>query len=149
MKQTRFLKRVSLILCIVLIAALALMTGCNETNTPDSTPTDTVVTATDVTKVGTGVTSFDFTVVDQNGNKTQFTVSTNQTTVGAALLENNLIAGKNGDYGLYVKTVNGITADFNTDGTYWAFYVNDSYAMSGVDQTSIKAGETYSFRVEK
>ncbi len=148
MKQTRTFKRVSLILCILLIAASVWMTGCNETNTPVVTPTQTA-TATDVTQVGKGNTSFAFTVVDKEGNQTHFTVYTDQTTVGAALLENNLIEGEQGDYGLYVKSVNGISADFNTDGTYWAFYVNDAYAMAGVDLTPIKEGETYSFRVEK
>ena len=63
-------------------------------------------------------------VVDADGNETNFVVSTDKETVGDALLELNLIEGEEGDYGLYVKTVNGITADYDTDGTYWAFYVN-------------------------
>ena len=57
--------------------------------------------------------------------------------------------GGPGAYGLYVKTVNGIKADYDKDKAYWAFYVNDSYAMSGVDSTEIKEGEVYSFKVEK
>ena len=60
----------------------------------------------------------------------------------------NLIAGEQGDYGLYVKTVNGITVDFDKDGKYWAFYVGGEYAMSGVDSTEITAGSTYAFKVE-
>ena len=44
-----------------------------------------------------------------------FTVKTDADTVGAALLEHNLIAGDQGDYGLYVKTVNGILADFDVE----------------------------------
>ena len=57
--------------------------------------------------------------------------------------------GEDGQYGLYVKTVNGITADYDVDGTYWAFYINGEYAMSGVDVTDIAAGSTYAFKVEK
>ena len=49
----------------------------------------------------------------------------------------------------YVKTVNGITADYDADGVYWAFYVNGEYAVSGVDSTPIAEGESYSFKVEK
>lgn len=74
-----------------------------------------------------------------------FTVKTDETTVGAALLEHGLIAGEDSEYGLYVKTVNGITADYDVDKSYWAFYINDEYAMTGVDSTEITEGATYSF----
>ncbi len=74
-----------------------------------------------------------------------FTVKTDKTTVGAALLEHGLIAGDDSEYGLYVKTVNGITADYDVDKSYWAFYINDEYAMTGVDSTEITEGATYSF----
>lgn len=50
---------------------------------------------------------------------------------------------------LYVKTVNGITADYDTDQTYWAFYVNGEYASTGVDSTPVNEGDTYEFKVEK
>ena len=48
-----------------------------------------------------------------------------------------------------MKTVHGITADYDTDQTYWAFYVNGEYAQTGVDSTNVTAGDTYSFKVEK
>ena len=66
-----------------------------------------------------------------------------------ALLELELINGDEGQYGLYVKEVNGITADYDVDQTYWAFYVDGEYAMSSVDTTEIEDGKTYSFKVEK
>ena len=69
--------------------------------------------------------------------------------MGEALLDQELIAGEDSDYGLYVKTVNGITADYDTDGSYWAFYVNGEYVSSGVDSTPVADGDTYSFKVEK
>ena len=82
-------------------------------------------------------------------NETNFEVHTDKTTVGEALLDVDLIAGDESEYGLYVKTVNGITADYDVDQTYWAFYVNGEYASTGVDATAIEAGATYSFKVEK
>ena len=72
-----------------------------------------------------------------------FTVKTDQTTVGAALLEHDLIAGEQGAYGLYVKKVNGITADFDVDQSYWGFYINGEMAMTGVDGTEITEGARY------
>ncbi len=72
-----------------------------------------------------------------------FTVNTDKETVGAALIEHNLIAGDEGEYGLYIKSVNGITADYSVDQHYWAFYIGDEYASTGVDLTEITEGATY------
>ena len=88
-------------------------------------------------------------VVDGDGNEVSCEVKTDKTVVGDALLDLGLIAGENGQYGLYVKTVNGITADYDVNGTYWAFYIDGEYAMSGVDVTDIVEGSTYTFKVEK
>lgn len=98
--------------------------------------------------VGEGSKQFDFTVVDKDGVETEFEVHTDKETVGEALQELGLISGEDGEYGLYVKTVNGITVDYDTDGVYWAFYVNDEYAQTSVDATAVEDGSSYSFRVE-
>ena len=102
-----------------------------------------------VTILGEGATQFAFTVIDKDGNETAFEIHTDKEIVGEALLDLGLIAGDDGAYGLYVKTVNGITADYDTDQTYWAFYVDGEYATSGVDTTPIEEGKTYTFKVEK
>lgn len=47
------------------------------------------------------------------------------------------------------KTVNGMTADYDKDGVYWAFYIDGVYAMTGVDATNITDGAQYAFRMEK
>ena len=151
-------KLMSFILCMVLIVAMALgTTGCNGKTSKDTSSgvgtesniqADGSGSATDVNILGTGSTEFGLTVVDQEGSETQFEIHTDKETVGEALLELGLIAGEESEYGLYVKTVNGITADYDKDGTYWAFYINGEYASSGVDSTKITEGESYSFKVE-
>lgn len=155
MKNTQLKKLLSLTISIVLIAAMALTAvGCGnkDTNTPDPVSSSSApVSETPVAEVkivGEGATVFDFTVVDTNGNETKFAVKTDKTTVGEALLDAGLIAGEDSAYGLYVKTVNGTTLDYDTDGKYWAFYVNGEYASSGVDSTNIEAGSTYTFKAE-
>ncbi len=152
MKHTRIHRAVSVILCLVLAAATALSAiGCNApaSSTDLSVTTTTVASATGVTVLGDGQTTFPFTVTDKDGAQTAFEIRTDKQTVGEALLELGLIAGDEGEFGLYVKTVNGITADYDTDGTYWAFYINGEYAMSGVDTTVVEAGASYEMRVEK
>ncbi len=145
-------KITSLLFCMMLIVAMAVCTtGCNgKTSTKNQTTTaPTQNVQTENTVLGEGQTTFPFIVVDKDGNETQFEIHTDKETVGEALLEQGLIEGEEGDYGLYVKTVNGITADYDVDQTYWAFYVNDKYAQNSVDLTKITAGESYSFKVEK
>ena len=165
MKRKCSNKLSSFILCMVLIVAAALFTnGCNgstgsavssgaeaenadvQADSESSTESDS---AGDVSVLGEGSTKFAFTVTDQDGNEAGFEIHTDKETVGEALLEVGLIEGEESEYGLYVKTVNGITADYDKDGVYWAFYVNGEYAQSGVDSTTITEGETYSFKVEK
>ena len=99
--------------------------------------------------VGEGEVQFVFEIVDGEGNVTKMAVNTDKKTVGEALVDNALVEGEDSEYGLYVKTVNGITADYDVDQTYWAFYIDGEYAATGVDQTDIEAGSTYSFKVEK
>ena len=150
MKTKFFSKLMSIVICLVLTAAMALMmTACGDTavkNDPASAPdsvSDTVKT------VGEGTTEFGFTVTDLDGNKTEFTVKTDKTTVGEALLDVGLIEGDNSEFGLYVKKVNGIEADYDKDQTYWAFYIDNEYAMTGVDSTEITYGAEYCFKIEK
>ena len=143
-------KLLSILLCIALIAAMALCTsGCGSNNTPETTVAVAAPSASgEVISVGQGETNFTFTVVDLEGNESVFDVHTDEKTVGAALLSLELIAGDEGDYGLYVKTVNGITLDYDKDGKYWAFYVDGEYAATGVDATDITPGTAYSFKAE-
>ena len=139
MKMTRIQRFLSFSLCIVLIAAVALFTfGCNgQTTDPGETE------APQMPK------TFTFIVVDAAGQETPFTVTSTKKTVGEALLDEGLIEGEDGPYGLYVKKVNGIVADYDTDKVYWAFYANGDYAGNGVDVTEICAGDEYALRVEK
>ena len=103
----------------------------------------------EATDIGEGNTEFAFEVVLEDGTTTLYNVHTDEKTVGAALLGVNLIAGDDSEYGLYVKTVDGVTADYDKDGTYWAFYIDGEYASTGVDSTDVVPGSTYSFKVEK
>ncbi|MBE6639191.1 MAG: DUF4430 domain-containing protein [Ruminococcaceae bacterium] len=83
-------------------------------------------------------------------NKTvTFTVKTDKETVGDALMEHGLITGEEGQYGLYIKKVNGITADYDKDGYYWAFYIDGEYAMTGVDGTEISQDAIYKLEYAK
>ena len=72
-----------------------------------------------------------------------FTVNTDETILGDALLEHGLIDGEESQYGLYVKKVNGIVADYDVDQSYWGFYKDGEYMLTGVDVTEIENGAHY------
>ena len=136
MKMTQLKKLLSLMLCLVLIAATALMaTACWDKEANDDENAEPK--------------SFTFIVVDENGAEKSFSITSKKKTVGAALSDEGLIEGDEGVYGLYVKKVNGIFAEYETTGTYWSFYVNDKLSPTGVDKTEIVDGATYSFKVAK
>ncbi len=168
MTTKRNKKRLSLILSTMLIVAMAFsMTACGGNNTDKENPAGTEGqnvagstendadtqgesgAETEATVLGKGATIFTFVVVDKDGYETTFEIHTDKATVGEALLELELIEGEDGPYGLYVKSVNGTTLDYNKDGMYWSFYINDEYAMTGVDVTPITENEIYSFKAEK
>lgn len=106
-------------------------------------------TSSDVTVLGEGATVFSFSVIDLEGNETKYEIHTDETTVGAALVALELVEGSEGEYGLYVTSVNGITADWDKDQTYWAFYIDGEYALTGVDATEIDAAAAYSMVLTK
>ena len=143
------MKKVISILALVLVLVMAIGLCACGNGGGGETKTDAPSQAqTEVKVLGEGQTTFMFNVIDADGNETAFEIHTDKTTVGEALVELELIAGTQEAYGLYVKTVNGVTVDYDTDGKYWAFYINGEYASTGVDSTEIAEGATYAFKVE-
>lgn len=141
-------KRISrslLSVLLVVLLAVAAFSGCANSK-PASDPSAPVSSLPlSGGDIGEGKAAFPFEVTDAEGKTVSFTVHTDAATVGEALLNIGLISGENGEYGLYVKSVNGTEADYDTDGAYWAFYMDGEYAMTGVDTTNIEEGHTYSF----
>lgn len=150
MKNNGFRKLLALLLAMVMVLSLA---ACgNKTQGGDTGNDANVVTdgtVADGATVGQGKTAFTMEVTQLDGTSITFTVNTDKATVGEALLELGIVAGDDTEYGLYVKTVNGVTLDYDTDGAYWAFYINGEYASTGVDATNIEAGAAYALKAEQ
>ncbi len=100
------------------------------------------------TTLGEGERSVTVTVTAEE-KSVVFTVHTDKATVGEALLEHGLIEGETGAYGLYVKKVNGILADYDVNQRYWAFYIDGEYATTGVELTAIEEDVGYSLVYSK
>lgn len=77
------------------------------------------------------------------GNSVTFTIHSDKNTLGDALAEHHLIEGEKGAYGLYVKKVNGITADYDINKCYWGINKSGESLMTGVDGVELQEGEHY------
>lgn len=144
--------KAGVLFCAALTAVLALATvGCSGGAGSGETETTAAgaVIQTDGEVLGEGSTAFSLTVADADGEEIHAEIHTDAETVGEALEALGVVAGEESPTGLYVKTVNGITADYEADGTYWAFYVGDEYAQTGVDSTPVTEGGSYAFKVEQ
>lgn len=130
---------IAAVLCLGIILGLA---GCGREAAETVDDVWAGATYTADTELGSGEKTFSVEVAAEE-KSVNFTVHTDKSTVGDALLENDLISGDAGEFGMYVKVVNGITADYDVNQTYWAFYVNGEYASSGVDTTEIAEGTVY------
>ena len=142
-------KLIALSLILVMLVSLAACGGPDTpSTTPSTNPTPAPTTSPATTpsqenpQVGA---QFTVVVTDLDGTETTFEYTSEAATVGEALLAAGLIAGDQSDWGLMVTTVNGITADGATENAYWAFYIGEEYAQTGVDATEIVAGTTYTF----
>ncbi len=89
-------------------------------------------------------------VVDDQGDVKSYDASTDAEVLYDALLEIDGLAldGYDSDYGYYITAVNGITADYDTDGAYWSVYVNGEYGSLGVDSQPVADGDIYRLAYE-
>ena len=135
---------------IVLIAVIALtLCSCGNNKTSSSQSSAESEKTVSAIPIGTGGTTFNFRCVFEDGNEKLYTVSTDKKTVGEALYENKLIDGDQGEFGLYVKSVCDVVADYDVNGAYWAFYEGENMSMNSCDATPITVGAEYSFRYTK
>ena len=89
-----------------------------------------------------GSKAFTVTVVHADGSEKKFDYRTDAEKLGAFLEEKGLIDSQGADQGMF-HTVDGEKADWNVNQSYWAFYVGEDYAMTGIYDTDIEEGVTY------
>jgi ABC-type glycerol-3-phosphate transport system substrate-binding protein len=131
----------ALLLTVIVVIAAA---GCTTAGKNDAG--GETITVKNGATIGEGSKTLQVEVVNDEGKSTKFTVKTDEKTVGEALQALQVLSGEEGPYGLYIKEVNGIVADYDVNQSYWAFYINGEMAMTGVDMTDID--ETAIYRLE-
>lgn len=138
-KRNLTLKISSVVIPLVLIAAMALcMTSCGIKEN-DTDKTSVSQTQTEVAKK-----KIVFSVTGADGKTENYNLETEKATLGEALAEAGIISEEESASG-FVTTVNGVTLNWDTDKAYWALYVGENYAEKGVNETEITDGGEYSF----
>lgn len=96
-------------------------------------------------KASAGAKQITIEVIDDTQTSTIYEVGTDAEYLGEAIRETKdlVVEGIESEYGLMVDTVNGVVADYNENGAYWAFYVDGEYCMYGMDQQPIEDGQAY------
>jgi hypothetical protein len=89
-----------------------------------------------------GTKEFTVTVVHSDGTEKVFNYNTDAEKLGAYLEEQGLIESQGADAGMF-HTVDGEKADWNVNQSYWAFYLGEDYAMTGIYDTDIADGGIY------
>lgn len=85
-------------------------------------------------------------VVNSKAETTTYSLKTDAEYLRQAMdeAEGLTYSGTEGAYGLMIDTVNGETADYSVDASYWSFNVNGEYCNYGIDQQPVNDGDAFS-----
>jgi len=122
-------KQVKIILAVVaLVVVIGLLLGLYFATRPDTQE---------------GTKTFTMVVVHGDGAAKEFEYKTDAEYVGTVLIEEGLIQGEDGEWGMYIAVVDGERAVYEEDNAYWALYVGEEYATQSIELTPIEDGATY------
>lgn len=101
-------------------------------------------------KTTKGAKSITVTVTDNEGVDTVYESNTDAEVLYDALMEIEelTVEGSESEYGFFIETVNGVTADFNVDQSYWAIYVNGEYGQYGISEQPVNDGDSFAIIYE-
>lgn len=99
----------------------------------------------------TGSKKVEINVVNDTGDVKTYNVKTDAEYLRQAMEETEGLdfSGDESEYGMMVTVVNGVTADYNVDQSYWAFYVNGDYCNFGIDEQPVTDGDVFKIEYTK
>lgn len=124
MKKTKFL----LPALVIVLMVIATLCGC----------------AKDTASNGDKIT-FTLTVTHADKSQKDFEITTSETNLRRALEAENLISGDESEYGLFVTTVDGETADYTANKSWWNLTRDGTSLSTGVDGCTVEDGDRYGF----
>ncbi len=77
-----------------------------------------------------------------------YEISTDQTNLGDALTEKNIIVGEKGEYGLFITEAGGVKADESKE-QWWCITKSGEMVGTGVDTTPIEDGDHFELTLKE
>lgn len=114
---------------LVLVLMLSMLCGCADKGEASN---------------GSKIT-FTLTVTHSDSTQKEFKIETSQTNLRRALEDEKLISGTESTYGLYVTTVDGETADYDANQSWWNLVKNGEASPVGIDSCTVEDGDNYGF----
>ncbi len=120
----------TLIAAVAFVAVIAILAGVYFVTRPETQQGAKAVTVT---------------VVHKDGSEKVFECRTDSEYLDNVLLDNGIVVGEMGEFGLYFLEADGEVADWSVDQGWWAIYVGDSetYADTGASGIPAIDGEHY------
>lgn len=115
-----------------------------ESKAPDQTSAElwSEATYTEDTEIGSGAHTALITVTI-DGKSVTITVKSDKDNLAEMLVETGLAEGDESEYGLYIKRVNGVLADYDVDQSYWSLLQNGTPTAVGASAITISDGDAY------
>ncbi|MCD8367444.1 MAG: DUF4430 domain-containing protein [Clostridiales bacterium] len=156
-------------LLTALMLSLALLTGCGSSTADADASQSSGSAASSVTTEDTSASDasaeesaaeaegsateaetkhITLTVTYEDGSSDSYEIDTEADYLKDAIDTTVELGGEESDYGFYITSVNGVEADYDADGAYWAIYVNDEYGSYGVDSQPVTDGDSFALVYE-
>ena len=116
------------IAALALVAVIAILAGVAIANRPQTIAGEKSITVT---------------VIHKDGTEKAFSYDTDEEYLGPVLLAEGLAESEEGPYGLVISAVDGETASWDADQSYWALFIGEEYATTGADSTPVTDGGVY------
>lgn len=97
---------------------------------------------TEDTEIGSGAHSVLITVTI-DGKSVVITVKSDKDNLAEMLVEAGLVEGDESEYGLYIKRVNGVLADYDVDQSFWNLLQNGTPTAVGASSITVTDGDAY------
>ena len=135
MSKIQIKKTVAVVLAVLLLLIAAVFTGCNQKNDASTGSSQSQTQTVSVTVE----------IVHESGNKT-LNLKTEKKYLADALVEAGVIEySADGFY----TTVNGITADYSADGSWWCVTKGGAQTLAGMNELELADGDKYEITYTK
>lgn len=123
-----------IIAAVALVVVIALMAGISVLNRPESVEGGKSVTVV---------------IVHKDGTEKRMEYHTDLEFLSELLLEQELVTGyASEEYGFTIESVDGVVADWQADGAYWALYEGEVYATASAAGIVLVDGGVYKLAYE-